>query len=159
MKEILFDFIQILIVIILLTFYLLTNPSSNSDCDIDSNIKYSLKAYILFSIITFFCVYISKLFHWYYFRNKIVINIINLTISYALILFVTVGGIFIAQQMNSEHMCYHFFMDNKNVFSIFISILFLALANIVYKCIECKNEQVLNNYNNDDEYRRLISSI
>ena len=159
MKEILFDIIQILIVIIILTFYLLTKPSADSACDINSNVVYSLKAYILFGISTFFCVSISKLFFWYYFRNKIVINVINITIAYTLILFVTVGGIFIAQQMNEKPDCYHFFMDNKNIFSIFISILLIALANIVYKCIECKNEQVLSNYNNDDEYRSLISSI
>ena len=161
MKEILFDIFQIIIIIILLVFYLLTKPSSDSECDINSNVVYSLKAYIIFSITTFFCVSISKLFHWYYFRNKIVIIIINLTISYALILFVTIGGIFIAQQMNEKSECYHFFMDNKNIFSIFISILFIALINIVYKCIECKNDYPVNNYpvNNDDEYRGLISSI
>jgi len=147
MKEIMFDIIQILIVIILLTFYLLTKPSNDSDCDINSNVVYSLKSYILFSIATFFCVSISKLFLWYYFKNKIVIQVINITISYALILFVAVGGIFIAQHMNDNNNCEKFFMVNKNIFSIFISILFISLINIVYKCIECKNEQVGNNYN------------
>lgn len=143
MKEIFFDFIQILIISILLTFYLLTKPSSDSECNINSNVVYSLKSYILFSISTFFCVSVSKIFVWYYFRNKIVINVINITISYTLILFIIVGGIFIAQQMNQEKDCYHFFMNNKNIFSIFISILILSLANIIYKCIECKNEQTI----------------
>lgn len=147
MKEILFDIIQILIVIILLTFYLLIKPSNDSECDINSNVVYSLKSYILFSITTFFCVSISKLFLWYYFKNRIVIQVINITISYALIIFVAFGGIFIAQQMNTNLECYKFFRNNKNVFSIFISILFLTLANIIYRCIECKNEQI-NEMNN-----------
>ena len=146
MKEILLDCIQIIIVIIILTFYLLTKPSSESVCDIDSNVVYSLKSYILFSISTFFCVSISKILLWYYFRNKIALNIIMLTISYGLILFVAVGGIFIAQQMNEKSECSKFFMDNKNIFSIFISIFFLTLANIIYKCIECKNGQINERY-------------
>jgi hypothetical protein len=160
MKEILFDIIQILIIIIILTFYLLTHPSTNSECDINSNVVYSLNSYIIFSISTFFCVSISKLFLWYYFKNKIVLHVIQLTLSYGLILFVAVGGIFIAQQMNEKHTCYNFFIDNKNIFSIFISILFLVLLNIIYKCIECKNEQINEQSSrNYDEYRRLINSI
>lgn len=146
MKEHLFNCIQISIVIIILIFYLLTKPSSESDCDIDSDIKYSLKSYILFSISTLFCVSISKLIFWYYYSSKIILNIILLTISYALILFVTLGGIFIAQLMNTNSVCYKFFMDNKNIFSIFISILLLAIANIIYKCIECKNAQINERY-------------
>lgn len=152
MKEILFDIIQILVIIIILTFYLLSHPSTNSDCDINSNVVYSLKSYIIFSISTFFGISISKLFLWYYFRNKIVLHVINITISYGLILFVAVGGIFIAQQMNEKEICYKFFIDNKNIFSIFISIMFLALINIIYKCIECKNGQSINDYNYDEHY-------
>ena len=146
MKVIIFDLIQILLSIIILTFYLLTNSSSESECDINSDVKYSLKAYILFSISTFFCISISKLIIWYYFKNKIVLYVINITISYGLILFVTVGGIFITQQINNNSACSNFFFNNKNIFSIFISILFIALANIIYKCIECKNEQIKYDY-------------
>jgi hypothetical protein len=156
MKEILFDIIQILIIIIILTFYLLSYPSSNSECDINSNVVYSLKDYILFSITTFFCVSISKLFLWYYFRNKNILHVINITISYILILFIAVGGIFIAQQTNEKKTCYEFFIDNKNIFSIFISILFLTFINIIFKCIDCKYRQSENDY---EEYQRIIRSI
>ena len=140
MKEIIFDIIQFFIVSIILIFYLLTYPPTKSECDINGDIVYSLKAYILFSISTFFCVSISKLIIWYYFRNKIVLHVINITISYILIIFVIIGGIFVAQQMNINKDCSNFFMHNKNIFSIFISIVFLALVNIIYGCIQCKND-------------------
>ena len=143
----------------MLSFYLTGSHPSTSQCDIDSNVKYTLNSYILFSIVVIFISCLSQILSNYYLKNYIVVNVIIFTLFYSLIIIIALGGIFIAQQMNSEHTCYQFFMDNKNVFSIFISILFLALVNIIYKCIECKNEQVLNNYNNDDEYRRLISSI
>lgn len=151
-KEFLYDFIQIFVICILLTFYMIINPSSDSDCDVNSHIVFTLNTYIDFSLVTFFVISLTKSIIRYYFRNKVVLNIIIITISYALILFVTVGGIFIAQQMNIEQKCYNFFESNKNIFCIFISIMILSVVNIIYGCIECNTKQKNNNFDNENEY-------
>jgi len=151
MKEIIFDVIQIVLMIIILTFYLLTHSSSESICDINTNVVYSLKAYILFSITTFFCISIFELILYYYLKNKIILRIITLTISYALIILILLGGIFIAQKMNEKSECYNFFIDHNTILCIFISIILLAIINIIYKCIVCKQKQYSQNY----EYSQL----
>lgn len=149
MKGIIFDVIQIVLMIIILTFYLLTHSSSESICDIYD--IYSLKAYILFSITTFFCISIFELILYYYLKNKIILGIIALTISYALIILILLGGIFIAQKMNEKSECYNFFIDHNTILCIFISIIFLAIINIIYKCIICKQKQYSQLY----EYSQL----
>jgi hypothetical protein len=155
-NSILFDIIQIFISIVILSFYLIDH-SDSTDCNITTNIIYSLKAYILFSLISFIIISIIKLISLYYLKNKIIVNAIILTLSYGVILIIAIGGIFIAQQMNTHNNCYRFFTDNKNIFCIYISILLLTLINIIRKCIECKNEQTNENY--DDEYKFLINQL
>jgi hypothetical protein len=146
MKVIIFDIVQMILTIIVLTFYLLTHSSNESVCDINANIVYSLKAYILFSINTFFCISLFELILYYYLKNQIILNIVVITISYCLIIFILLGGIFIAEKMNEKSECYNFFIDHNSVFCIFISIILLAIINIIYKCFICKQKQQSHNY-------------
>jgi hypothetical protein len=140
----------------MLSFYLTETHPTHSECDIDSNVKYTLNSYILFSISVLFVNTIIQMLSYNYLKNRIVINVIIFTIFYSLIIIIALGGIFIAQQMNENSDCYKFFKDNKNIFSIFISILFLTLINIIYKSYTCKNPESLYR---DDESRPLLVNM
>ena len=62
--------------------------------------------------------------------------------------------------MNEKTECYKFFTYNKNIFSIFIGILFLTLINIICKCYACKNPESL--YIDDDiydDYKQVLVNI
>ena len=155
-KGIIFNSIQIILLIIMLSFYLITSHLTHSECDIDSDIKYTLNAYILFSITVMVVNSLNQMFTYHYFKNRIVLNVIIFTIFYSLIIIDALGGIFIAQQMNEKSECYKFFTDNKNIFSIFISIVFLTLFNIIYKSYTCKNPESLYK---DDESRPLLVNM
>ena len=150
MKELLFDYIQIIITIVVLTLYLYTHPSSDCDCDIDGNVVYNFRSYIIFSFCTFWFTSFINIINFYCFKNKIILNAMVLTLAYILIFTISLGGIFILQQMNVKNECEKYLNNHKDYFSIFIVILILCFINIIYKCIECRNKQLKFNYKVDD---------
>ena len=154
-KYIIFDLIQLIIVIILLSFYLTSSPDKESPCDINTNVEYSLYQYILSSLSLY--AIISSIYIFCGIRKKSnCLYTIILTVAYIIVIVITIFGIFIAQQMNVEHDCYEFFTQHKNILSIYIAILFLTLMNIIYNCMKCRNVQEVYNH---DEYRPLLINM
>ncbi len=152
MKQIIFYIMQVLIISIILIFYLLTKPSDTNNCDIDTDINFSLHSYILFSIVSLLIISFIHTFSVLYLKTKIKLQIILLTVSYIILIFIAIGGIFIAQQMNTNSNCSKFFFANKNIFSIYITLLFITIINFIYKSIKCKDGNI-------NEYRPLLISI
>ena len=146
MKELIFDFIQIIITIVVLSLYLSLHPPSICECDIDTSVVYKFRSYIIFSLCVYCSISILNIINFVCFKNKIFFNAMILTSTYIFIFAIIIGGIFILQQLNVKNECEKYLTNNKDFFSIFISILILCFLNIIYKCIECKNKQIKSDY-------------
>lgn len=131
---------------ILMMSYEFTHPPSDSECDVDSNIKYSLKSYIIFSLSMLFLTTLLKLIMYNHFNSNITANCVSNIFTYITFIVIIIGGIFIAQQMNVHSECYNFLMNNKNSLCIFISVQVMILINIIYHCVEFKSSYTRNEY-------------
>jgi len=131
----------------MLGFYVTSDK--HTPCDISSNINYTLYEYIIVSlclliIISFVSIILTKFNQ----TNVYVIMCVMLTmvLQYGVVLFVLIGGIFIAQQMNNTHNCMEYFTATPKDFSIYIGLFFLALINLIFICVGCKLKMEYQSY-------------
>lgn len=146
MTELLFDYIQIIITIVVLSLYLSLHPPYICECDLDTSVVYKFKSYIIFSLCVYCSISILNIINFFCFKNKIILNAMVLTFSYIIVFTISLGGIFILQQMNVKNECEKYLYNHKDYFCIFIIILILCFLNIIYKCIECRNKQIKSDY-------------